>query len=314
MKCLICYDDVREHGEIHSKCSKKLFGRDVAPEIGFGSDQVLALAKNIVRTHVTIPGVQKKLSAHIKKLPNEGARMTLVGLWGDYILKPSSSDYPLLAVVEDCTMRVAAALGIETMKHGLIRLKSGELAYIRKRHDRVDSKPIYHMEDGCQLTSTLTEYKYRCSTEKLGKSLGSIVSHTLLDLIKFFEMVIVSFLTGNADMHLKNFSVYYRDAHYFGLAPAYDMVSTRLLISEKDDSEELALTLNGKKRTLKLDDFLIAAKNLGLSENQASNAMARISKKIPKAIEVIEKSFLPTSKANEFIELLSVRSQRLRMT
>jgi len=311
MKCLVCYEDTRDSGEYHQKCSNYLFGTKSPPSVSFGAEQINDLAKGIVLANTTIPGVQKKLSAHIQNVIGSEARITLVGLWGGYILKPSSAEYPLLPKLEDCTMKVAAALGITTMKHGLIRMASGELAYLTKRHDRERSLPVFHMEDGCQLTKTLTEYKYRCSTEKLGKCIRNVVSHTLLDVIRYYEMIIVSFLTGNADMHLKNFSIFYRDMSSVRIAPAYDMVSTRLLIPEKSDNEELALTLNGKKQKLNFDDFLIAGKHCGLTDNQVRNAIKRICKKIPQASKVIQKSFLPEGMISDFFELLTERSQRI---
>lgn len=308
MKCLVCYEDTNTLEPYHKKCSRALFSTDHAPEISFGSEQIHRLASNIVRSNTTIPGVQKKLSAHIQHLSEKGSRMTLVGLWGDYILKPHSAEYPTLPVVEDCTMNVTSVLGVSTMPHGLIRLNSGELAYITKRLDRTNSLPVWHMEDGCQLMGSLTEYKYRGSMEKLGKCIRGVVTNTILDTIRYFEMIIVSFLTGNADMHLKNFSVYYRDSTLIRLTPAYDMVSTRLLIPEKSDNEELALPLNGKKRKLVFEDFYSGGKSLGLNEKQIHNAIRRICSNLPKAIDVIQKSFLSSSDATAFMALMEKRA------
>ncbi len=314
MKCLVCYTETEHGADYHVKCSMKLFGSKDPPLVHFCSDDIHRLAVNIVLSQSTISGVQKKLSAHIQKIASEGSRMTLVGLWGDYILKPSSEEFPLLPVVEDCTMNVTETFGIEVMKHGLIKLASGELAYITKRHDREKSLPVYHMEDGCQLTETLTEYKYRSSMEKLGKCIRTIATNSQLDLIKYYEMVVVSFLTGNADMHLKNFSVSYRDRNKVALTPAYDMVSTRLLIPEQSDNEELALSLNGKKRKLTLHDFIAAGMTCGLSEKQVTNTIKRLMKKLPLAVSVIEKSYLPQKMKTDFIGILTERSQRLQLS
>lgn len=315
MKCLICHEKVEgsPNKEVHPKCSKYLYGNTTPPEVTFGSDEINNLAKKIILNHRSISGVQKKMSAHIQKITSKATRLTLVGLWGDYILKPASTEYPLLPLVENCTMKVTEQFGINVMKHGLIRLTTGELAYVTKRFDRVNALPVLHMEDGAQLTNSLTEFKYRSSTEKLGKCIKKIATNSLFDLIKYFEMIIVSFLTGNADMHLKNFSVYYKDTKFTGLCPAYDMVSTRLLISEKADNEDLALSLNGKKRKLKREDFMTAGINCGLSEKQIVNAINRITDKIPNAESAIKKSFLPEDMKSDFLKILSERSERLSL-
>ncbi len=102
------------------------------------------------------------------------------------------------------------------------------------------------MEDMCQLSERLTEYKYKGSAyEKIAKIIMQYSSVPELDVINFWEQVVFSWLTGNADMHLKNFSLYSQRKGYYSLTPGYDMISTALLMPE--DTEKLALTLYGKK-------------------------------------------------------------------
>ncbi|WPP47964.1 HipA domain-containing protein [Catalinimonas niigatensis] len=95
---------------------------------------------------------------------------------------------------------------IKIVPHSLIRLASGELAYITKKIDRQKKKKL-HMEDMCQLTERLTEYKYKGSHEQIGKTIIQYATHPILDIINYFEQVVFSFLTANANMHLKNFSL-----------------------------------------------------------------------------------------------------------
>ncbi|MHC4884147.1 MAG: HipA domain-containing protein [Planctomycetota bacterium] len=311
MKCLICYAPTGDQADYHAGCAKTLFDTVIPPAIDVQLADIAALARQIVRSSVSMTGVQKKLSAHIQKATDGSKRMTLVGLWGDYILKPPSNEYPYLPEIEDCTMKVAACLGIKTVPHGLIRLRSGELAYITKRIDRSKGAILSHMEDGCQLTGAMTEYKYRGSVEKLGKAIGKAVTHTVLDLTSYFELILVSFLTGNADMHLKNFSVMYRDSRYVCLAPAYDLVATRLVIPEKTDPEEMALTLNGKKRKLNSQDFRACGKTLGLSDKQVENGINRVTRNTDEAQEIIASSFLPNVLKDDFSEILMTRTDRL---
>jgi serine/threonine-protein kinase HipA len=109
------------------------------------------------------------------------------------------------------------------------------------------------MEDMCQLTERLTEHKYHASYEQIGKTILKYSTNPGLDLVNFCEIVLFSFLTGNADMHLKNFSLIYDSVNGPILAPAYDMLSTALV--NPADDEDLALTLNGKKKRIKRKDF-----------------------------------------------------------
>jgi len=124
-------------------------------------------------------------------------------------------------------------------------------------------------------------------------------------------LVLFSFLTGNADMHLKNFSVIYPVDGMVKLSPAYDLLATRLLIPEKDDPEEMALTINGRKRRLDKRDFLSLAENLGLKEKQVVNVFKRFSKALHEAHAAIGRGFLPGEKAEIYRRLLADRAQRL---
>jgi len=208
-------------------------------------------------------------------------------------------------------MHLAGLFGISTVPHCLIRLRSGELSYITKRIDRKAGSKIFHMEDMCQLTERLTEHKYRSSMERIAKVINKYSSHPLFDMVTFFQINLFSFICGNADMHLKNFSLYYRRKDLIQLAPAYDLVATRLLIPAKDDPEESALTINGKKSKLQRSDFDAFAKNIGLNEKQVFNVYKRIFSNITKAFDFIDLSLLSRDKKDEFKELIADRIARL---
>ncbi|MFC3199893.1 HipA domain-containing protein [Parapedobacter deserti] len=163
------------------------------------------MARITVNERLAVTGVQPKLSLSLEG-ERGNKRLTLVGLWGDYILKPQSSDFPAMPGVEDLTMHLAKLFKIETAEHALIQTSSGELAYITKRFDRVKGKKV-HVEDLCQLSELLTEQKYKSSYERAGKIIKQYATNSGLDVIKYFRMVLFCFLTGNNDMHLKNFSL-----------------------------------------------------------------------------------------------------------
>ena len=208
------------------------------------------LAKELIQSQKAVTGVQAKISLHITGHSKEGTekRFTIVGLWGGYILKPPTSLCSQLPEVEDLTMHLASIARIKTAPHSLIRLQSGNLAYITKRIDRKDKRKL-PMEDMCQLTERMTEDKYHGSYEQIAKTILKYSRTPGLDVVNFFELVLFSFLTGNADMHLKNFSLLEQENLGMTLSPAYDLVNTTLV--NPADEEELALTLNGKKKKIK---------------------------------------------------------------
>ena len=240
-RCLYCYlPFTGTETDFHSACSKKFFGLSNPPELPYTESQMEELAKQVVRSSVTVPGVQPKISLDLSKShnKNEPKRFTIVGLWGEYILKPPTQNYPQLPEVEDLTMHLAEIAKIKTVPHSLIRLKSGSLAYITGRVDRTKNTKL-HMEDMCQLTERLTEEKYNGSYEQVAKTILKYSKNPGLDVVNFFEQLVFSFLTGNADMHLKNFSLIKMnrmDNSGYVLSPGYDMLST-VLVNPADKEE-----------------------------------------------------------------------------
>jgi serine/threonine-protein kinase HipA len=313
-KCLYCYQELKDNtAEYHPKCSRHIFGSPSPPELPYALSNLYELAEKIIRNSVTVPGVQEKLSLHLDKNSGGAGRLTLVGLWGDYILKPPAEKYPDIAQTEDLTMHLGSIFGLSTVPHSLIRLSSGELAYITKRIDRKDGHRIFHMEDLCQLSGRLTEHKYRGSMEKTAKTIAQFSSHPMFDMVSFFSNAVFSFICGNADMHLKNFSLYYRDSNLIQLSPAYDLVATRLLISEKDDPEESALTINGKKSKLSRSDFDKLAENIGLTDRQTLNVYKRMAASVSKALAFIEQSFISDAGKAAFQAMIIERISRLKI-
>lgn len=311
-KCLGCYlplQDSNSH-HYHRRCSRKLFGTENPPAIDFGIDDLEGLAKRSISQHLGITGVQPKVSLNISKRAEDPThRLMIVGLWGSHILKPAPLRFPDMAVVEDVTMQMAEAAGLEAAEHGLIRLKSGELAYVTKRFDRDGKGRALAVEDFCQLSELLTESKYSTSTEKAGKIVLKYSSRPGLDAVTFFDLNLFCFLTGNADMHLKNFSLLQIDTGEMVLAPAYDLLSTKLM--PIDDREEVALTVNGKKAKLKRTDFVALAKSLAIPERAMENSFVRATKHIPEMKAVIKRSFLSKELKLRYVELLDSRVKRL---
>jgi len=312
-KCLYCYQENNSGVKnFHPRCSKKLFGTEEPPVLDYSFSEMTKLAEKVISTSVTVPGVQAKLSLHLDKKGGKPSKLTLVGLWGDYMLKPPTANYSQLPENEDLSMHLAELFKIVVVPHSLIRLKSGELAYITKRVDR-DKKGKLHMEDFCQLSERLTEDKYKASMEQVGKLILKYSSNPLLDALTFFEVTVFSFLTGNSDMHLKNFSLLdYRNG-MTGLSPSYDLLSTRLVIPEKDDNEEMALMLNGRKRNFKLNDFYVFGERLKLTEKQVQNSLNKFSKQMDNVLNFVDFSFLSADLKESYKELIQKRAERLKL-
>ena len=306
-RCLYCYQPLKGNEiDFHPACSKKIFGQPLPPELPYTESQMEELAKQVVRSHITVPGVQPKISLDLPATQNknEPKRFTIVGLWGGYILKPPTKNYPQLPEVEDLTMHLAEIAKIKVVPHSLIRLRSGNLAYITKRIDRTNSSKL-HMEDMCQLTERLTEEKYNGSYEQVVKTILKYSKNPGLDVVNFFEQLVFTFLTGNADMHLKNFSLIKTDSSGFTLSPAYDMVATVLV--NPADKEESALTLNGKKKKITRSDFVAAFNAAGLEAKQQENIFKKMETAKDKWLEFIEVSFLSREFKNAYKELIHER-------
>ena len=209
MRCLYCYKELKEgQKDYHPACSRKLFGTSKPPQLPYVREDIGELAKQVVRSQTTLTGVQAKLSLDVNRGgKNEPDRFTIVGLWGRYILKPQTDRYRCLPEIEDLTMHLAEAARIAVVPHGLIRFADGELCYITRRIDRTPEGGKIAMEDMCQLSERLTEYKYKGSYEQIAKVIRRYSSVPQLDVVNFWEVVVFSWLTGNADLHLKNLSI-----------------------------------------------------------------------------------------------------------
>lgn len=308
-RCLYCYQSL-EQGQVdfHPQCSKKIFGTAVPPVLPYTKADIESLALEVVRSQVTITGVQPKLSVDLEKGKGGEKRFTIVGLWGEYILKPQTEQYPSLPENEDLTMHLASLARIKTVPHSLIRFQDGSLAYITKRIDRDKKGVKIPMEDMCQLTEKLTEQKYKGSHEQIAKKIVEFSAYPVLDLINYFEVLLFCYLIGNTDMHLKNFSLYKKVGECV-LAPAYDLLSTKLVIPQ--DNEELALTLNGKKSKLKKNDFDSLLKTMKVDDKAIENVYDKFRKVIPEWLLFIDSSFLPDEMKEQYKTLIQEKCKNI---
>lgn len=211
--------------------------------------------------------------------------------------------------VEDLTMHLAKLFKIETAQHALIETSNGELAYITKRFDRVNEKKI-HIEDLCQLSELLTEQKYKSSYERVGKIIKRYTTNSGLDAIKYFRLVLFSFLTGNNDMHLKNFSLMHTKQGIL-LSPAYDLLNVNLIFPQ--DKEEVALTLDGRKSKIKQKNFNQLALSLGITQIVRNNIYRDFSKQMDKVNALINRSFLPKQYKEAYIRIFQDKMKQIEL-
>lgn len=200
---------------------------------------------------------------------------------------------------EDLTMHLASLFRLRVCDHTLLKATDGSLVYLTRRFDRIKGKKV-HMEDLCQLSEFQTENKYKGSYEKAGKLIMKYCTNTGLDTLEYFEVVLFSYLAGNNDMHLKNLSILHLEGS-IALSPAYDLLNANLL-NPKDD-EELGLTLSGKKKKIKLADFITLADALNIPEKARENTFKKFSSATDKVNELIDRSFLADDEKVRYKEM-----------
>ncbi|MBO4661592.1 MAG: HipA domain-containing protein [Bacteroidaceae bacterium] len=308
-KCLHCYQELdKDQVDFHPACARKIFGSETAPVLPYTRDNMSELARQIIRTSASVTGVQAKMSLDVNRGgKNEPAKFTIVGLWGKYIFKPQSGRYPFLPELEDLTMKMAEVARIRAARHTLIRLVDGELGYLTIRMDRGQNGEKISMLDMCQLTNRLTEHKYYGTYQQLAETIKKYSSVPMLDVQRFWEIVLFSWITGNSDMHCKNFSLLDTGGGEYTLSPAYDLLA--VLLADPADTEEMAMsfTVGGEKKGFNRNTFMTAFVQSGISSTVADRIITRMKSYLPFWTELINQSFLPDRLKDNYHLLLSKR-------
>lgn len=314
MKCLCCGKTINQNAaesekkwQWHKKCVVNFFHTKEMPVLDITKEQLEFLVNETVNEGLTVPGVQKKLSLHLSS--DIDARLTIVDYPTGYILKPQTEEFENMPEFEDLAMRLAEIMGIQTVPHALIKM-NGEYAYITKRIDRETTEKetrLYAMEDFCQLSCRLTQDKYKGSYEQCGRLIKKYSTTPGLDMSELFLRVAGSFVMGNSDMHLKNFSLKETEpgSRNFQLSKAYDMLPVNVIMPE--DKEQLALTINGKKRNIHKKEFRILAESCGIPLNSAERMMKKVCSLKAKLFTQIEESCLSAEQKEQMEELISKR-------
>ena len=257
---------------------------------------------------LSIQGVQPKLSATISVVDQE---FKIVDQFGTFIIKPQNDLFPQLPENEDVTMRMAKVFGLEVPFHGMLYAKDGSLSYFIKRFDRYGKGKKRATEDFAQLTGNSRDTKYSFTMEKLVPVIERYCSFPAIEKADFFKRVLFCYITGNEDMHLKNFSLITKDGKTT-LAPVYDFLNST--ISIKNPQEEIALTLKGKKSNFKPSDFVnyYAKERLQLNDKTIDTILLQIEHAFPKWTDLLQNSFLSRDMKEKYFNLLETRMKMFK--
>ena len=315
MNCLCCGKSLQDKGYQgwHKRCIEHFFATTELPKLEIDENSLNQLALESTTKGYTVPGVQKKLSLHLFSESGH-SRLTLVNYPTGYILKPQVTEFEALPEAEQLVMGMADAVGIFTVPHALME-QNGQFAYITKRVDRKfekDTIKMYAMEDFCQLDLRLTQDKYRGSYERCAKIIKKYSSRKGLDMTEFYLRILFSFVVGNSDMHLKNFSLRETEPgnRKFHLSKAYDMLPVNVIMPE--DQEQLALTINGKKRNIHRKEFLILAESCGLMPKVAEHIIAKVCGLKEKFLKQVDEAYLSENQKEKVKELIVERIEILK--
>jgi len=311
MNCLCCGKPLHTDNNFgwHKRCIKRFFGTSKLPKIELDEAALELLATQSTKKGFTIPGVQKKLSLHLQRGQGTTPRLTLINYSAEYIIKPQVEQFKALPESEHLVMRMAHAVGIATVPHALIQSKNS-YAYITKRIDRVDGKDgaaKLAMEDFCQLGQRLTEHKYQGSYERCCKIIEKYSDRSKLDLTEFFIRLVFFYITGNSDMHLKNFSLIetFVGSKRYVLSAAYDLLPVKVNIPA--DKEDFALAMNGKKTKIRKNDFFKFAESVGISKDIAEKLIKQLVDKKNMLQSMCMESLLPNDMKQAFSDLIEKR-------
>src|SRR4030066_1693097 len=303
-RCLSCHGtDPELDGGYHRRCARRIFGTNWVPTISFPSGDIVSEAQKMIGK-ISISGVQPKLSVHL----NRKRKVLEVAEKGGYfILKPQIERFTHLSENENLCMNLAGSLKIETPPHGLLRFQDGALCYVIRRFDRMDDGTKLQQEDFQQLTGI--ENKYSGSIERVGKALLDYSDAPLLDVVILFERLLLFFVIGKGDAHLKNFSLLKKPEPGYRLSPVYDIVNSRLVLPL--EQEEMSLSINGKKNRLKREDFLSFAAYMEIREKAVSKVFESLEKNKGTIKVLIPSSRLSLKEKNGFWSIFEERLQRL---
>jgi len=273
------------------------------------------------RLRISISGVQEKLSIILDK---NKLRLTNAGEQGTHILKPIPKDLKNVDQVpanEHLTMQIAKQVyGINTAANALIFFKNGEAAYITKRFDLKNDGTKLGIEDFASLAGKTVEnagldYKYHYSYEELAELIKKYIPAYIVEIEKYFVLIVFNYLFSNGDAHLKNFSILESPYGDYFLSPAYDLINTHIHINDSDFALDKGLFKDNFQSTAykntTIDDFIEFGTRIGILESRVDNLLSPFTEKQPLVEQLLQSSFLNNSRKKEYILHYNTKRNRL---
>ncbi|MCC5828079.1 MAG: HipA domain-containing protein [Phycisphaeraceae bacterium] len=288
-----------------AKTLRSMFGKPIRPTIAVSSTEI-ALEAQKLAGKLSISGVQPKLSMRL-----EGEQLVPVAREGQFILKPQTQDFAELPQNEYLCMSMGQRFGLRTAQCLLLELSDGTPAYLVKRFDRFKKgRRVQKLacEDMHQLLGGPD--KYAGSHEQIAAAIRDHCTFAPLELQRLFESTIFNFAIGNGDAHRKNFSLLTSEDGTIALSPTYDLVSSRLAIPA--ESDELALTVNGKRNRLRRADFLAFADHCGIAPEYAERKLTDLLALHETFNDMIAASQLSNDLRDGLANIIAIRLDRLR--
>jgi len=294
--CAICLGVTDAVADYHETCIESLFGTSVLPVIDVSLTELHKIAARMAGK-MSISGIQEKVSL---KLSSDKTELIAATKGGRYILKPESSRFSALPQNEHLAMRLASLVEIEVPSFGLLRLRDDSLSYVVKRFDRSDDGSKLQVEDFCQLSEKPLRDKYSGSAELCIRSLQKYASEPLVQIRSLYKLLLFGWWIANGDMHLKNFALMTEPDGIRRLAPAYDLVCTKLVMPD----DTLALPLGGRNKNLTRRGWLNFAKYCSLPEKAAKRIIDEQIEALEPSVKLISGSFLPDEMKTEFVDIV----------
>ena len=309
-----------------SRAAKMLFGgAKVNPILNFDIDEfrnIGEIAEAMQR--ISVSGVQEKFPAIIKsgeiRIAGDDERST-------HILKPAPwdktlRDRKLIPANEYLTMQIASQVyGIQTAANGLCLTSKGQPVYTTRRFDILPDGSKLPMEDFASIIGKNEQtagfhFKYNGSYEDVAKAIRANVAAWMVDMERFFELVIFNYIYANGDADLKNFSLILNGQDY-RLAPAYDLLNTSLQVNGDDLSLDGGLSPDIEKSDVfdktghpcRLDFERFGVK-IGLVKRRVDKILNKYILLPEGALNLIAQSYLPEKAKRNYTRIINERITR----
>ena len=305
---------------------KRLFdGKKVSPFLDFNINE-LKQSDVIVRAmqRISVSGVQEKFSGLVDKNTIRIAESTERST---YIIKPAPWDVTIatrkqIPANEHVTMQIARQVyGIVTAENGLCFTKDGQTVYITKRFDILPDGAKVEMEDFASLVGRNeqtdgTYFKYSGCYEDIAKCIRKRIPAWMVDMERFFELVVFNYIYANGDDHLKNFSVIRQGGDY-RLAPAYDLLNTSLHVVGDDFGLDGGLSPDIEKSDVydrtghpcRLD-FERFGTQIGLTDARINRVLDKYMLLPELAAKLVGNSFLNDKMKRKYLRIVDERIKR----